>query len=141
VTDNQKSSGARTGRNEQAGTPDGKGPDIDKSAIKLEPTDRTEASAAHEEARGPNAKPVRLDDDRDVRGATTGIDGVELATELGQGDVVNPNVPTGQTTEQIASEIPAPDSNLELRRAAEKRAGADDRSFPGGADTRGQVER
>jgi hypothetical protein len=134
VTENQKST-ARTGRDEtkQAETP--------KSEIKLEPTNRTEASAPEEDARGRNAEPVRLADDPDVRGATTGKDGVELATALGQGDVVNPNVPTGQTTEQIASEIPAPDSNLELRRAADKRAGADDRSFPGKADTRGQVER
>jgi hypothetical protein len=134
VTENQKT------RN-TAGRDDTKQAETPKSDIKLEPTDRTEASAPEESARGRNADPVRLEDDPDVRGATTGMDGVELATKLGQGDIVNPNVPTGQTPEQIASEIPAPDSNLELRRAAEKRADSDDRSFPGKADTRGQVER
>jgi hypothetical protein len=128
-------------KSQKASANDAKQAETPKSEIKLEPTNRTEASAPEADARGRNAEPVRLDDDADVRGATTGLDGVELATKLGQGDVVNPDVPTGQTTEQIASEIPAPDSNLELRRAAEKRAGADDRSFPGKADTRGQIER
>jgi hypothetical protein len=136
VSESQKNTTSRSTNREDA-----KQAETPKSDIKLEPTNRTEASAPEQDARGRNAEPVRLDDDPDVRGATTGLDGVELATELGQGDIVNPNIPTGQTSEQIASEIPAPDSNLELSRAAQKRAGADDRSFPGKADTRGQVER
>jgi hypothetical protein len=66
------------------------------------------------------------------------------APRLGQGDIVNPAVPTGQTPEQMASEIPAHNSNEELRRAAEKRSAADADQATNrgtGADQRGFTER
>ncbi len=50
---------------------------------------------------------------------------VERALATGtKRDVLDPQVPTGQTPEQIADELVPPDSNIELRKAAEKRAGA-----------------
>ena len=49
---------------------------------------------------------------------------VERAVMNGQRDVIDPQVPTGQTPEQVAAELVPPDSNWELRKAAEKRAGA-----------------
>ena len=47
---------------------------------------------------------------------------VERAVLTGQRDVIDPQVPTGQTPEQVAAELVEPDSNWELHKAAEKRS-------------------
>lgn len=49
---------------------------------------------------------------------------VERAVAKGQRDVIDPQVATGQTPNQIAAELVPPDSNDELRKAADKRANA-----------------
>jgi hypothetical protein len=79
------------------------------------------------------------DVDSDARASETPI---ERAQRLGQGDIVNPSIPTGQTPEQVASELPEPNSNEELRIAASKREAADDDGARGTRpDQRGQVTR
>jgi hypothetical protein len=79
-------------------------------------------------------------DPADVRASETPV---ERAQRLGQGDEINPAVPTGQTSEDVARSIPAHDSNEELRIAASKRGegirAGDDRTV--GNDERGQVTR
>lgn len=67
----------------------------------------------------------------------------DRAIRLGQGDVVNPAVPTGQTPEQMRDELIEHDSNEQLRFAAEKRGDAigrdgDDKA---GRDQRGFTQR
>lgn len=52
---------------------------------------------------------------------------VERAIATGtKPEVLDPKVPTGQNSEQIAAELVEPDSNLELQKAAGKRASAED---------------
>jgi hypothetical protein len=66
------------------------------------------------------------------------------AERLGQGDVVNPGVPTGQTPEQMRDELIPDDSNEQFRIAADKRADAarrDEIDGKTGRDERGFTER
>jgi hypothetical protein len=66
----------------------------------------------------------------------------DRAIRLGQGDVVDPAVATGQNPEQMRDELVRADSNEQLRIAAEKRAAAEVISSGGTArDERGFVER
>jgi len=67
---------------------------------------------------------------------------IDRAIRHGQGDVINPSVPTGQTPEQMRDELVEPDSNDELHIAARKRADADGTSDRGGkSDERGFTQR
>lgn len=66
----------------------------------------------------------------------------DRARRLGQGDDIDPSIPTNQTPEQLATDIPAANSNEELRIAGDKRAVADDDATRGqGNDQRGQTQR
>lgn len=49
---------------------------------------------------------------------------VERAVRLGQGDEINPLIPTGQTPEQTAAAMPGPASNEELHKGGIKHAQA-----------------
>lgn len=64
----------------------------------------------------------------------------DRAIRLGQGDVVNPGVPTGQTPEQMRDELIPADSNEQLRFAAEKRR-ASEEGTTSDRDQRGFSER
>lgn len=66
----------------------------------------------------------------------------DRAVRLGQGDVVNPGVPTGQNPDQMRDELIPHDSNEQLRIAADKRAAAaNSEDGDGGHDQRGYVDR
>lgn len=67
-------------------------------------------------------------------------DPIARAERLGQGDVVNPNVATGQTKEQLNDEIVSHNSNEQLRIAADKRRTSEDMAS-GRADERGYTTR
>ena len=60
---------------------------------------------------------------------------------LSQGDDVDPSIPTNQTAEQTADNIPAHDSNEELRIAATKRGEGVDAARGQHGDQRGQTTR
>lgn len=98
------------------------------------PEDRTESPANISHGHpvpGPDGVDQHNEDPRD------------RAIRLGQGDVVNPGVPTGQNPEQMRAELIEHDSNEQLRIAGEKRAEAEQRD-PGsvdGRDQRGFVDR
>lgn len=65
------------------------------------------------------------------------------AERLGQGDVVNPGVPTGQTPEQMRDELIPNDSNEQFRIAGDKREEAlrNNAGESDGRDERGFVNR
>lgn len=67
---------------------------------------------------------------------------IQRAERLGQGDVINPAVPTGQTPEQMSDEIPPHNSNEQLHIAADKRRAAEnEHTRGGGQDERGYTTR
>lgn len=90
-------------------------------------------------AEAPRAEEQIVGVDADVRARETPV---ERARRLGQGDDVDPSIPTGQTPQQIADSLPAHDSNEELRIAGGKRGEAADASDRGQrGDQRGQTTR
>lgn len=66
---------------------------------------------------------------------------IQRAIRQGQGDVVNPAIPTGQTPEQMRDELVAPDSNEQLHIAARKREAADGTYRGDKSDERGFTQR
>jgi hypothetical protein len=97
---------------------------------------KSQASAPAEAQRTEDRIP---DVDSDTRANETPV---ERARRLGQGDDVNPNIPTGQTPEQTAEGLPPHNSNEELRIAGTKRGEADDDALRGQrGDQRGQTSR